>query len=93
MIALQLYHAGRAGNKAILGADSVAPSPIAINGTDFLTQKPYEVPKELTKDQIKKILDEFHNSAALAKKAGFDAVQLHGANGYLVDQFLRDGTN
>ncbi|KAL4512405.1 hypothetical protein ABPG72_005407 [Tetrahymena utriculariae] len=92
-ISIQLYHVGRSGNKAILGADSVAPSPIAINGIDFLTQKPYETPKELTKSQIQKILEEFHNSAVLAKQAGFDGVQLHGANGYLVDQFIRDGTN
>lgn len=47
----------------------------------------------MTKEDIKKVVEEFRQGAINAKEAGFDGVQLHGANGYLVDQFLRDGTN
>jgi len=51
------------------------------------------VPHELTEEEIKEVIEEFRRGAVLAKQAGFDGLELHGANGYLVDQFLRDGTN
>ena len=51
------------------------------------------MPHELTEDEIKEVIEEFRRGAVLAKQAGFDGLELHGANGYLVDQFLRDGTN
>ena len=51
------------------------------------------MPHELTEEEIKEVIEEFRRGAVLAKQAGFDGLELHGANGYLVDQFLRDGTN
>ena len=50
-------------------------------------------PHSMTKEEIKEVIQEFRKGAENAKKAGFDAIMLHGANGYLVDQFLRDWTN
>lgn len=51
------------------------------------------MPKEATHDDINRIIEDFAKGAERAKKAGFDGVELHGANGYLIDQFLRDGVN
>jgi 2,4-dienoyl-CoA reductase-like NADH-dependent reductase (Old Yellow Enzyme family) len=92
-IFLQIWHGGRAGRKEVIGQDPVAPSslPIRTKQGDKIIEG--DVPKELTVDQIKEIVEEFRRSAKLAKKAGFDGLEVHGANGYLVDQFLRDATN
>src|SRR3546814_6774641 len=56
-------------------------------------RKPYEQARALSVDEIARVVGDYRHAAENAKKAGFDGVQLHGANGYLVDQFLRDGTN
>ena len=53
----------------------------------------YDVPKEMTKEDMQEVLSQFRKGAIYAKNAGFDGVELHGANGYLIDQFLRDATN
>ena len=93
-IYLQIWHGGRASRKAVTGEVPVAPSaiPFRTPGKDGNPVNS-ETPLELTEDGIKKILDEFARGAQNALKAGFDGLELHGANGYLIDQFLRDCSN
>lgn len=96
-IALQLWHGGRACHPLLNGgAQPVAPSPIPITGDEVHTpegRKPYVTPRELRDDEIPGIIAGFKKAAANAKAAGFDGVEVHGANGYLLDAFLRDGSN
>jgi N-ethylmaleimide reductase len=78
------------------GRQPVAPSAIAITGDEVLTpegKKPYVTPHELRDDEIPGIVAGFAAAAAYAKDAGFDGVELHGANGYLLDQFLNSASN
>ncbi|KAL4473221.1 hypothetical protein ABPG72_015602 [Tetrahymena utriculariae] len=94
LIMLQIWHCGRSANISQLGGKSpVAPSPIAINYKSRATGEDYPVPHELTIEEIKQVVQQFKQGAIYAKEAGFDGIELHGANGYLVDQFLRDGSN
>lgn len=96
-IYLQLWHGGRACHSRLNGgAQPVAPSAIAITGSEIYTPegpKPYETPRALRDDEIPGIVAGFRHAAENAKRAGFDGVEVHGANGYLLDQFLRDGSN
>lgn len=95
-IFLQLWHCGRVSHSQWLnGKTPVSASPIAIPGQVYTPAglKPYEVPRPLNPDEVKSIPALFAYGAKLAKQAGFDGVEVHGANGYLLDQFLRDGTN
>lgn len=96
-IVLQLWHGGRACHPYFNGgAQPVAPSAIAITGDEVHTpegKKPYVTPRELRDDEIPAIVAGFRAAAANAKAAGFDGVEVHGANGYLLDEFLRDGAN
>ena len=96
-IFLQLWHMGRASHSDYHnGERAVAPSPIAIEGDPIRTpqgQKPHEVPRELATDEIPKIVEEYRMAAERAKTAGFDGVEIHAANGYLIDQFLQSKTN
>mgnify|MGYP002778056418 CR=1 FL=1 len=96
-IVLQLWHAGRAAHPSFLpaGERHVAPSAVAINGKVFTPEgeQPHVTPHALTEPEIHDVIAAFGRGAANARRAGFDAVEVHGANGYLVDQFLRDGTN
>ena len=96
-IYLQLWHGGRACHSLLNGgAQPVAPSAIAIGTGEIYTPegpKPYETPRALRDDEIPGIVAGFRAAAANAKRAGFDGVEIHGANGYLLDQFLRDGSN
>jgi len=95
-IFLQIWHGGRASHPLFNGGkEAVAPSPIAIDGETNTPEgvKPYTVPHELTKGEIAGIVQDFRNGAANAIAAGFDGVEVHGANGYLIDQFLRDSAN
>ncbi|GAA0742262.1 NAD(P)/FAD-dependent oxidoreductase [Clostridium oceanicum] len=85
-ICLQIYHAGRQTTSEITGLKPVAPSPIKDPTMP-------EIPKELTVKEILKIEDDFVNAALLGKKAGFDAVEIHGAHGYLINQFLSPFSN
>ncbi|MEN9535599.1 MAG: hypothetical protein RIR37_872, partial [Verrucomicrobiota bacterium] len=74
----------------------VAPSAIGIVGEEVHTpegKKPYVTPRELRDDEIPSIVAGFRTAALNARAAGFDGVEVHGANGYLLDQFLRDGSN
>ena len=96
LIVMQLWHVGRISDPIFLGgALPVAPSAIAPKGNVSLLrpQKPYEVPHALTTQEVKEIVAQYRKGAENAKRAGFDGVEIHGANGYLIDQFLQDGTN
>jgi N-ethylmaleimide reductase len=78
------------------GAQPVAPSPLRITNDETHTpqgKKPYEIPRELCDDELSGIVAGFRHAAQNARAAGFDGVELHGANGYLLDEFLRDGSN
>ncbi|MBA7675344.1 NADH oxidase [subsurface metagenome] len=83
--AAQLYHGGRRAESEISGTQPVAPSPLACPGG--------EIPRELTIDEIKEIIASYAEAALRAKKAGFDGVEIHGAHGYLIDQFLSRWSN
>ncbi|MFN7901154.1 MAG: alkene reductase [Synechococcaceae cyanobacterium] len=96
-IVLQIWHGGRACHSLLNGGHQpVAPSPLAIHGDGIHTpegKQPYEVPRELSDAEIPGIVAAFRQAAERAVRAGFDGVEIHGANGYLLDQFLRDGSN
>lgn len=96
-IVCQLWHVGRLSHSEFLdGATPVAPSAIACPGEIRLpgnSHAPYPTPRELTVDEIAETIAAYRRGAQNALEAGFDGVELHGANGYLPDQFLRDGTN
>ena len=95
-IFMQIWHAGRAAHPLLNnGKESVAPSAIAIDGETNTPEgmKPYTVPHELSKAEIADIVQDFRKAATNAIAAGFDGVEVHSANGYLIDQFLRDSAN
>ena len=96
-IFLQLWHVGRISHSSLLPnrAQPVAPSAIRANSRTFIATGPIEVsePVALTISGIKETLEDYRRAAGNAKEAGFDGVEIHGANGYLIDQFLRTGTN
>jgi N-ethylmaleimide reductase len=96
-IVLQLWHGGRACHPFFNhGAQPVAPSPLRIENDEIHTsegKKPYVIPRELRDDELPGIIAGFVHAAKNAQAAGFDGVEVHGANGYLLDQFLRDGSN
>jgi N-ethylmaleimide reductase len=78
------------------GIQPVAPSPVPIIGDEVHTpegKQPYVTPRALRDDEVPGIIEGFRKAAENAKAAGFDGVEVHGANGYLLDQFLRDGCN
>jgi 2,4-dienoyl-CoA reductase-like NADH-dependent reductase (Old Yellow Enzyme family) len=93
---LQLWHVGRISHPQFLdGASPVAPSAIAPKGHVSLVrpETAYVVPRALEEREIPEVIDAFRRGAQNAQKAGFDGVELHGANGYLIDQFLQDKSN
>ena len=96
-IYLQIWHGGRACHPLLNnGAQPVAPSAIAISNDYVHTpegKQPYVVPRELRDDELPAIVAGFKQAAENAKSAGFDGVEIHAANGYLIDSFLRDGSN
>jgi len=92
----QLWHVGRISDPELLdGALPVAPSAIKPKGTVSLLRpkREFVVPRALETDEIPGIVDDFRRGAQNAKAANFDAAEVHGANGYLIDQFLQDSTN
>ncbi|MEX0342929.1 MAG: alkene reductase [Erythrobacter sp.] len=96
LIVLQLWHMGRLVHPLFLGGNppvSASATTAPGHAHTFEGRKDYEQAREATTDDIKRIVEDYRHAAENAKKAGFDGVQLHGANGYLVDQFLRDSTN
>ena len=96
-IVAQIWHGGRACHSLLNGgAQPVAPSPLRIENDETHTpqgKKPYEIPRELRDDELPGIVASFRRAAENALAAGFDGVEVHGANGYLLDEFLRDGSN
>jgi 2,4-dienoyl-CoA reductase-like NADH-dependent reductase (Old Yellow Enzyme family) len=93
---LQLWHVGRISHPLFLdGALPEAPSAVKPRGNVSLVRPPTEfvTPRALERDEIARVLAEFRRGAENAMKAGFDGVHIHGANGYLLDQFLQDSTN
>lgn len=96
-IYLQLWHTGRASHPdfQVGGALPVSASAIAPNGFAHtpLGKKPYVVPRALEIDEIPGVVQTYADATRRAQDAGFDGVEIHGANGYLIDQFLRDGSN
>lgn len=96
-IVLQLWHGGRACHPLFNnGAQPVAPSAIAITNSMVSTPQgkvPYVTPRALDDAEIPGIVAGFRQAAVNAREAGFDGVELHAANGYLLDEFLRDGSN
>ncbi|MDF5712628.1 MAG: alkene reductase [Rhizonema sp. NSF051] len=96
-IFLQLWHVGRISHPDLQpeGALPVAPSAIKPSGEAMTYEgmKPFVTPRALDTSEIPGIVEQFRKGAENALEAGFDGVEIHSANGYLIDQFLRDGTN
>jgi len=96
-IVCQIWHCGRVSH-SVFQKDGAAPvAPSAVRGTiRTFTEEgfvPTSQPRALTLDEIPAVVNDFRQAARNALDAGFDGVQIHGANGYLIDQFLRDGVN
>ncbi|KNB52481.1 alkene reductase [Streptomyces caatingaensis] len=93
----QLMHTGRIGHPVLLpdGLTPVGPSPVAAQGQVFTGQglEDFVTPRELTEDEIRQTVADFVSAARNAVEAGFDGVELHGANGYLIQQFLATNSN
>lgn len=95
---MQLWHTGRASHSDFHGGElPVAPSAIAHQGDGIHTpsgeKKPYETPRELRTDEIPRLIEDYRKAAERAKAAGFDGVEVHAGNGYLLDEFLQSKTN
>lgn len=98
LIFLQLWHVGRVSHTSlqINGTLPVAPSAIAVTKGQAFTEQglvDFETPRALETDEIAGIVEAYRQGAINAKQAGFDGVEIHAANGYLLEQFLKDGTN
>jgi N-ethylmaleimide reductase len=92
----QIWHCGRVAHPDMRGGEQpVGPSPIPATGDFFLPtgRVDFPIPRELKTEEIAPIVEEFAQATRNAREAGFDGVELHGANGYLQDQFLEDGSN
>lgn len=96
-IVIQLWHVGRISHPSLLpdNALPVAPSAIKPAGQAFTAQgmQDYVTPRALTLDEIPALINDYVHAAKCAMEAGFDGIEIHAANGYLLDQFLRDGSN
>jgi 2,4-dienoyl-CoA reductase-like NADH-dependent reductase (Old Yellow Enzyme family) len=95
-ILLQLWHVGRMSDPSYLNGElPVAPSAIAAEGHPSLLRpiRPFVTPRALRQDELPDVVAAYRQGAENAQRAGFDGVEIHGANGYLLDQFLQDSTN
>lgn len=96
LIFLQIWHVGRISHPDFHDGESpIAPSAIAPTGKCFTPNglKPFVTPRAVATDEIPTIIEQYRQAAKNAQLAGFDGVEIHSANGYLLDEFLRDGTN
>lgn len=95
-IFIQVFHTGRVSHSTLIGEQPVSSGNQKpegqVMGADFKMHD-YEKPRALEESEIKEIVNQFKIAAENAKKAGFDGMEIHAANGYLIDQFLRDGVN
>ena len=95
-ICLQLWHGGRAVHPIHIGGkETISASPIPIKG-DFYTSEgriSHHIPKEATNKDIEELVNDFRKGAENAKRAGFDAIELNAGHGYLIENFLKDGSN
>ncbi len=96
-IFLQLWHCGRASHSDFHDGElPVSASAVKLNGDEIHTplgKKPYETPRPLTEDEIKSTVNDYRKAAENAKRAGFPGIEVHAANGYLINQFLDSKTN
>lgn len=93
-IIAQIWHVGRASHHEIAGGlPPQAPSPIAAEGKVSRFGKPFGIPEEMTETDIAEVVDQYKQAAKNAMDAGFDGVEIHGAHGYLIDQFNSDTSN
>ncbi len=95
-IVAQLWHMGRVVHPDFLGGAapvSASATTAPAHAHTYEGKKPYEPARALREDEVPSLLDDYRRAAANAMDAGFDGVQVHAANGYLIDQFLRDGSN
>lgn len=102
-IFLQLWHVGRVSSSKVNGLQPIAPSALIAKDTNVYifdgapngdaTFVPVEEPREMTQEDMEVVIQEFAQGAKNAIEAGFDGVEIHGANGYLIDQFLRSNSN
>lgn len=96
-IYLQLWYCGRISHPDLLPDNQIPVAPSAIKpegeAITFEGMKAFIEPHALEKDEINTIVEQFKHGAKMAKQAGFDGVEIHAANGYIIDQFLRDGSN
>lgn len=96
-IFLQLWHCGRASHSSFHnGEPPVSASAVKLNGEYIHTpigKQPYETPRALETDEVAAVVEDYRRAAERARRAGFDGVELHAANGYLIDQFLQSRTN
>lgn len=102
-IFLQLWHVGRVSSSKVNGLQPIGPSAITAKETNVYifdgalrgdaTFVPVEQPREMTQEEINQVISEFAQGAHNAIEAGFDGVEIHGANGYIIDQFLRSNAN
>jgi N-ethylmaleimide reductase len=92
-IMVQLWHMGRLARQDTTGLQPISSSNLKAPYTGGGKRDPYSEPRPATLDDIKRIQDDYATATRNAIKIGFDGVQLHGANGYLIDQFTRDNTN
>ena len=95
---LQLWHCGRASHSTFRAdrSPAVAPSAVLLNGDLIHTptgKHPHETPRALETDEVPLVVEDYRRAAQRAKDAGFDGVEIHGANGYLMDEFLQSRTN
>lgn len=94
---LQLWHCGRASHSSFHdGKPAVSASAIKINGDSIHTpigKQPYETPRALETEEVAAVVEDYRRAAERATAAGFDGVEIHAANGYLIDQFLQSRTN
>ncbi|MNU25479.1 N-ethylmaleimide reductase [compost metagenome] len=97
VIYAQLWHTGRVGHSTVKNGElPVAPSALPIVGQQHFTGQgmaDYETPRELTTEEVKQIVKDYRQAAINAVEAGFDGVELHGAFGYLPNQFLAESSN
>jgi N-ethylmaleimide reductase len=94
-IFLQLFHGGRISHPSLIGETPVAPSVLRPGGLIATPRgpQPFVTPRALETEEVGEIVEDFRRAAENAREVGFDGVEIHGANGYLVDQFLQSGTN